>query len=244
MYAVVPAAGAGTRLRPLTDSRPKGLLEVAGKPILSHCFDRLRAVDVEEIVVVVGYLGEQIVEYYGDDYRGTPIRYVRQHDQKGLAHAIAQAEDAADGDVLVVNGDNVLGPDTDLETVLGVQARPDVDAALLVEEASLEVARTTGVVRTDENGRVIEIVEKPAEPPSTLVTTGVYALPEEIFEHCRAISPSDRGEYELADAIERLLADGGVVETVDIEGWRVNVNRPEDLEEASRKLEAASGTER
>lgn len=234
MHAVVPAAGRGTRLRPLTDSRPKGLVEVAGKPILSRCFDRLREVEVEEIVVVVGYLGEEIVDYYGETYRGTPIRYVRQHERKGLAHAISQAEDAVNGDFLVVNGDNVLG--TDLEAVLETQRCPGVDATLLVEEASLEVARTTGVLEADDDGRVTGLTEKPGEPPSTLVTTGVYALPEEIFEHCREILPSDRGEYELADALEKLLEAGGVVETVDLEGWRVNVNRPADLEKASRNL--------
>ena len=235
MYAVVPAAGEGTRLRPLTESTPKGLLEVAGKPILSRCFDRLCEVDVEEIVVVVGYLGDQVVDYYGDAYRGTPIRYVRQHERKGLAHAIAQAEDVVDGDFLVVNGDNVLG--TDLEAVLETQRRPDVDAALLVEEASLEVAATTGVLEVSDDGRVTGITEKPEEPSSTLVTTGVYALSEVIFEHCRTISPSARGEYELADAIDRLLEAGGVVEHVELEGWRVNVNRPADLEKASRRLE-------
>ncbi len=235
MNAVVPAAGEGTRLRPLTASTPKGLLEVAGKPILSRCFDRLCEVGIEGIVVVVGYLGEQIVDHYGDAYRGTPIRYVRQHERKGLAHAIARAEDAVDGDFLVVNGDNVLG--TDLEVVLETQRRPDVDATLLLEEASLEVAATTGVLEVDDAGRVTAITEKPADPPSTLVTTGVYALPEGIFEHCLAISPSDRGEYELADAIDRLLEAGGVVETVGLEGWRVNVNGPADLEEASSRLE-------
>ncbi|MHC3438515.1 sugar phosphate nucleotidyltransferase [Natrialbaceae archaeon A-gly3] len=203
---------------------------------VSRCFDRLCEVEVAGIVVVVGYQGGRIVDRYGDAYRGTPIRYVRQHERKGLAHAISQAEDAVDGDFLVVNGDNVLG--TDLEAVLETQRRPDVDATLLVEEASLEVAATTGVLEVDDDGRVTGLTEKPEEPLSTLVTTGVYALPEEIFEHCRAISPSARGEYELADALEGLLEAGGVVETVDLEGWRVNVNRPADLEKASRRLES------
>ncbi|RQG93042.1 sugar nucleotidyltransferase [Natrarchaeobius halalkaliphilus] len=234
MHAIVPAAGEGTRLRPLTSDRPKGLLEVDNRPILSHCFDRLCEVGVTVIVVVIGYRGAQIVDYYGDCYGEAPIRYVRQPERKGLAHAIAQAADAVEGDVLVCNGDNVFG--TSLESVVETRRRSDVDAALLVERASPAVARTTGVVVTDESGTVTELVEKPDEPPSTLVTTGVYALPESIFEHCRAIAPSDRGEYELPDAIARLREHGGVVETVELEGWRVNVNTEADLSEAERKL--------
>ena len=81
-----------------------------------------------------------------------------------------------------------------------------------------------------------DITEKPDQPSSTLVTTGVYVLPESIFAHCRDIPPSDRGEYELADAITRFQASGGVVKAVEHDGWRVNVNTPTDRDQAARKL--------
>ena len=234
MDAVVPAAGRGTRLRPLTDTRPKGLLEVANEPILAHVFDRLLEVDVDTIVVVVGYRGDQIIDYFGDSYRNTPIEYAHQDERNGLAHAIAQTEDVVDDEFLVVNGDNVFG--TSLEPVVRTHRQPDVDATLLVEQATTEISRTTGVVQTADDGTVHEIVEKPDEPPTTRITTGVYALPDSIFDHCRAISPSDRGEYELADALERLRNYGGRIETVELEGWRVNVNTERDLERAATFL--------
>ena len=237
MQAVVPAAGRGTRLRPLTDDRPKGLVEVAGRPLLSHCFDRLCAAGIAEIVVVIGDRGDQIVAHYGDSYRSASVQYVRQPEPRGLADAIARAEPLVDGSFLVCNGDNVFG--CSLGPVLSAHRQANVDATLLVETATREQAATTGVVVTDDAGRVTEIVEKPDEPPSTLITTGVYALPAAMFDHCRAISPSDRGEYELAAALARLLDRGGTIATVPIDGWRVNVNTPADRERATRRLDAS-----
>ena len=235
MQAVVPAAGEGTRLRPLTADTPKGLLEVAGEPLLSHCFDRLAELRVDRIVVVIGYRGQQIVDRYGDEYDDVPLQYVTQDERLGLAHALAQAEPRIDDGFVVYNGDNVFGSPPN--RALRVHDRPGIDGTILVEEATRETARETGVVTTDEDGVVTGLVEKPDDPPSTLITTGVYTLPPSIFEACRKITPSDRGEYELADAIDRFCERGGTVAAVEFDGWRVNVNTPEDLAEATRMLE-------
>ncbi|ESS04761.1 MAG: dTDP-glucose pyrophosphorylase, partial [uncultured archaeon A07HR67] len=88
MKAVVLAAGKGTRLRPLTDDKPKGMVEVAEKPLITHCFDQLIDLGADELVVVVGYMKEQIIDHYGDAYEGVPITYTHQREQKGLAHAL------------------------------------------------------------------------------------------------------------------------------------------------------------
>jgi len=93
MKAVVLAAGKGTRLRPLTDDKPKALVEVDGRPILSHCFDELVDLDAEGFVVVVGYRKDDIIEYYGDEYEGVPITYAEQERQLGLADALLCAEE-------------------------------------------------------------------------------------------------------------------------------------------------------
>lgn len=232
--AVVPAAGRGTRLRPLTDDRPKGLVEVAGEPILSHCFDRLVAVGVEEIVVVVGYRAGQIVETYGRSYRTVPIRYVHQREQQGLAHAVALAEPHVDGDLVVLNGDNVFG--SPIRPAVERQRSPGVDATILVEEVPEARAATTGVVTTDGEDRVTDLVEKPDDPPATTVTTGCYVLPPDVFEACRLLRPSDRGEYELTDAVSVLVAAGLTVEAVRLSGWRINVNTPADRDSAEERL--------
>jgi dTDP-glucose pyrophosphorylase len=234
--AVVPAAGEGTRLRPLTDDKPKGLVEIANRPLLSYVFDRLVALGVDEVVVVIGYRGERIRERFGDAYRGTPLTYVTQDRQLGLADAIVRAEDHVDSTFLVLNGDNVFG--SDLGAVLERRDRTDVSGAIVVERASTDAARTTGVVVTDGDDAVQRIVEKPDDPPSTLITTGCYVLPPALFEVRDGLDASERGEYELADAIGELIAAGHTFQTVRYDGWRVNVNAPEDVDRVERLLES------
>lgn len=234
MQAVVPAAGEGTRLRPLTEDTPKALIEVAGRPILVHCFERLTELGVEELIVVIGYGGERIVERCGESFDGTPISYVEQEEQRGLAHAIAQAESRVEGPFFTMNGDNVLRGN--LEEVAERFSRDDVDGVLLVDEVSETEARHTGVIDLAADGTVRSIVEKPENPPSRLVTTGFAALPPETIEACRRIEPSGRDEYELADALTLLVEEGARIETVALDGWRVNVNTPADVERAETLL--------
>jgi dTDP-glucose pyrophosphorylase len=232
MHGVVPAAGRGTRLRPLTDDRPKALVRVDGKPLLTHVFETL-APHVDGYVVVVGYLGDRIREYYGDAYDGRPITYVEQTDQRGLAHAVREAESAVEGDFIHLNGDNVLRGN--LDDIVRTHRETDADATLLVEDVSRELAKRGGVVRIGD-GDVIDIVEKPDDPPTTLATTGCFAFSPRVFEACRAIAPSERGEFELPDAIGWLLDHGGRVETVRLDGWRVNVNTKADIDRAEARL--------
>ncbi|PHQ47621.1 sugar nucleotidyltransferase, partial [Halorubrum sp. C3] len=113
-----------------------------------------------------------------------------------------------------------------------VEAVAEADAALAVEEVSPAVAATTGVIETDGRGRVTGLVEKPAEPSSTLVTTGCYVLPEDVFHACALLRPSAEGEYQLSEAVGLLVRAGYEIETVRL-GERVNVNTPEDVERAS-----------
>ena len=107
MQAVVLAAGKGTRLRPLTNDKPKVLVEVDGTPLIEDLFDNLLAIGATELVVV-GYKAEQIIDRYGDEYDGVPITYTHQREQLGLAHAILQAEPHIDGDFMLMLGDNVF----------------------------------------------------------------------------------------------------------------------------------------
>lgn len=231
MYGVVPAAGNGTRLRPLTDETPKAMVDIAGRPLVSRVFDRLLAMGVDELVVVVGYESGAITDYYGDRYRETPITYVHQREQLGLGHAVAQCESVVSGPFVVLNGDNVF--QRPQHAAVDRLASGEADAVLVTQQVSREVAMKTGVVDTDGE-RVRQVVEKPSEPPSQLSTTGCYVLPTEIFTALERCRPSDRGEYELADAVSVLAAAGATVETVPLDGWRVNINTPADVERAER----------
>ncbi|MFB6095447.1 MAG: nucleotidyltransferase family protein, partial [Halodesulfurarchaeum sp.] len=152
MQAVVPAAGEGTRLRPLTEDRPKGLVEIAGQPLLAHVFESLVELGIEEIVTVVGYRGDDIVEHFGRSFRDASLSYVWQEAPKGVADALLQARDAVDGDVVLYNGDNLF--DADLDRVLEVHRARNPGATLLVDSVDEEAARRTGVVVRDDDGTV------------------------------------------------------------------------------------------
>jgi len=236
MDGVVPAAGKGTRLRPLTDERPKAMVDVAGRPLLSHVFECLLAMGVDHLVVVVGYELSGITEYYGDSYRTCPITYVHQRDQLGLGHAVGCCESVVSGTFVVLNGDNVFQQPQ--QAAVDRTRSEDVDAVLVTEERSHDAATTTGVIETDGD-RVKRVVEKPDDPPSRLSTTGCYVLSEEIFTTLELRRPSDRGEYELSAAVSLLAAAGATVETVPLDGWRVNINTPNDVDRAERLLRDA-----
>ena len=231
MDAVIPAAGHGSRLGELTADRPKGLVEVGGRPLLAHVFETAVEAGADELVVVVGYEAAQIVDRFGDAFESVPITYVHQRERLGLGHAVVQAEPYVDGTFLLVNGDNVFAG----SVAPAVNAIEEADAVLAVEEVSPAVAATTGVIETDEQGHVTDIVEKPAEPSSTLFTTGCYVLPEDVFHACALLRPSGEGEYQLSEAVGLLVRAGYEVATVGL-GKRVNVNTPEDVERASELI--------
>jgi glucose-1-phosphate thymidylyltransferase len=237
MKAVVPAAGKGTRLEPLTDDKPKALVEVAGKPLIEHVFDSLIELGIDELVVVVGHLKEQIIERYDDDYRGIPITYSHQREPKGLAHALLQAEPNIDDDFVLMLGDNLFR--ANLGDVLNRQAEDRADAAFLVEEVPMEEASRYGVCRTNEFGEIVELIEKPDDPPSNLVMTGFYTFTPAIFHACHLVQPSDRGEYELPDAVDLLIQSGRTIDAIRMDGWRIDVGYPEDREEAERRLQGS-----
>ncbi|MEZ3115647.1 UTP--glucose-1-phosphate uridylyltransferase AglF [Halobaculum sp. MBLA0147] len=235
MQAVVLAAGEGTRLRPLTEDKPKALVEVDGKPILSHCFDQLAELGADEFVVVVGYLKQRIIDHYDDEYDGVPITYTHQREQNGLAHALLTAEEHVDDDFLLMLGDNVF--QANLGDVVRRQREQRPDAAFLVEEVPYEEASRYGVCDTNEYGEITNVVEKPSDPPSNLVMTGFYAFSPAIFHACHLVQPSDRGEYELSDAVDLLIESGRTIDAIRMDGWRVDVGYPDDRDRAEERLQ-------
>jgi dTDP-glucose pyrophosphorylase len=237
MQGLVPAAGEGTRLRPLTADCPKGLVTVGDQPLLSHVFETLVALGVEDLVVVVGYRGDQIRAHYGDTFEGIPITYVEQPERRGLADAVARAGPAISGPVLLMNGDNVCR--ANLDAVVERHRATDAIATLPVERVSRERAARGGVLETDQSGAVVGLVEKPDEPPSRLIPRGFYAFDPQVVHACHLVRPGHTGERELTAALDLLVEAGWPVETVPLAGWCVNVNTPEDVERVAARLESA-----
>ena len=236
MYGVVLAAGRGTRMRPLTDRRPKPLLPVGDRSLLERVFDAAADV-VTEFVVVTGYRGDAIREAVGESYRGYPVHYVEQAEALGTAHAVAQAEPVVDDDFLVLNGDVVV--DASLPRALA-----DADGTAV---AATEVAdpRAYGVLSTTGEGSLAGIVEKPDDPPTTLANVGCYAFGPEVFEYIDRTPESERGEYEITTTIELLLDDGRRIDVAPYNDTWLDVGRPWELLEANElalaELEESDG---
>jgi len=213
MKVIIPLAGFGTRLRPHTYTRPKPLLNVAGKPVLGHVLDKLEILDVEEIIFITGYLGEQIEEYVTENY-DFAARYTEQKELKGQAHAIRLAQEYVDGPVLIIFVDTIFEAD-----LLPLQALQS-DGVIFVRE--VEDPRRFGVV-TLEGEVITRFVEKPAEPVSNLAVIGVYYLKDSamLFDCIDELIERDiqtKGEYFLADALELMVNRGA-----RLNAWRVEV---------------------
>lgn len=232
MKAILPVAGAGSRLRPLTNTQPKTLVSVAGKPILGHILDRLVPVGVTEVVLIIGQWGERIVEYVNKQYPSLKVTAIEQDEPKGLGHAIYLAHPAfsADEPVLIVLGDTIFHADlaTPIEagqSAIGVRRVPNPS--------------DFGVVQLDGE-RVERLIEKPAEPPTDLAIVGLYyvrrsgllfdAMAEIIEENVRV-----KGEYQLTDGLQRMIEKGEQLRTFPVDNWW-DCGNPQILLETNREL--------
>lgn len=147
-------------------------------------------------------------------------------------------EEHIDDDFMLMLGDNIFR--SNLDAVVQSQKEENVDAAFLVEEVPYEDASRFGVCVTNDADEIVEVVEKPEDPPSNLVMTGFYTFSPAIFHACHLVQPSDRGEYELPDAIDLLIRSGRSIMAIPLDGWRIDVGYPENRDEAERRLMAES----
>lgn len=227
MQAIVLAAGEGSRMRPLTLSRPKVMVPIGGRPFLDHVVDRAMEAGVIRFVFVVGYRSEVIIDHFGDGNEfGADIEYVVQSEQLGTGHALMMAEDMATDRFLVLNGD-VLADLPSLKRFLEIKG--DAVAAKRVADPS-----RYGVFEVDGD-RLRSVVEKSRSPPSDLANAGIYLFRKTIFEALRGVNKSVRGEVELTDGINVLVSRGEEVRVVEIEDW-IEVGRPWDVLEANKIL--------
>jgi len=231
MRAILPVAGAGTRLRPHTHTTPKALVHVAGKPILGHIIDTLLPAGVDELVLVVGQFGEKIVEFVRETY-DVPVKVVQQAEPKGLGHAIHLTKDAADpGEpVLIVLGDTIF--EADLKKALSA-GRSSIGAARVPNPQNF------GVIEL-EGERIVRLVEKPAQPKSDLVIVGVYYLRRAgaLYDALQYVVDSgirSRGEIQLTDALQVMIDRGEEIGTFPVTEW-LDCGSPEALLDTNRKL--------
>ncbi|EJN57870.1 bifunctional sugar-1-phosphate nucleotidylyltransferase/acetyltransferase [Halogranum rubrum] len=222
MQTVVLAAGQGTRMRPLTERRPKPMLPVADRPLVGHTVTSAVDAGASSIVLVVGYEAEDVRSYFGDTVDGVDITYAVQEEQRGTADAVRTAANHLDeGPFVVLNGD-ALYDDPSLASLY------EADAA--VGSYRVDDPTNYGVLTTDGAGTVTGVVEKPADPPSDLINTGAYVFPAEA-QTWLDVGESERGELELTDVLERTCGEYAV-ESVPFDRW-LDVGRPWELLEAN-----------
>ncbi len=211
MKAVILAAGEGSRMRPLTNNRPKVMLPVAGKPIIEHLLVNLIKADCKEFIFVVGYRSERVKHYFYDGLPwGVHIDYCHQPEAVGTADAVERLKDMVGDRFLVVNGDSIFTPQ-DLKEFLD---KPDAKMGVAKVSDSLGL----GVIET--NGRSItRIHEKTDSPPTNLANAGLYSFTSDIFKAINMLPPSIRGEYELPDAIQKLIDNGFDFGWNEISSW-------------------------
>jgi len=229
--AIVPVAGAGTRLKPHTYTYPKVLLTVGHKPIIGHILDQLISIGRPTVYMVIGYLGDKIKEYVGKNYPDLDVVYVEQPEPKGLGHAIALTDGLVKGPVFVLLGDTILDGDMARfvrfeEDCIGVKTVAD--------------PRRFGVVETGPDGYVRTMVEKPANPTSNLAIVGAYSFVDaaEMYTALRELVASGqttKGEIQFTDALVKMVEKGAKIRPLQIDGW-YDCGKPETLLSTNRYL--------
>ena len=229
------AAGEGTRLQPITSTRPKHLIKVGGRPILEHCLNAVKTSGIEEALIVIHYMGDTIRQYFGDGKKfGLKIEYVEQKTMLGTGNAVSLVEPHVKDDFLMVYGDLLFSAEV-VKNVIDLHEKEKPAATMAV--VPVENPEDYGVVELEDEKYVKRIVEKPKheEAPSNLANAGMYAFSTEIFDKVRETSASARGEWEITDAISQLLNEKKTVLAVKISsGDWVDIGRPWDLLEANR----------
>ncbi|HXP18938.1 MAG TPA: glucose-1-phosphate thymidylyltransferase [Streptosporangiaceae bacterium] len=232
MKALVLSGGTGTRLRPLSHTMPKQLVPVANKPVLFHCLESIRDAGITETGIIVGDLGTHLRQAVGDGGRfGLRVTYIAQDAPLGLAHCVLTARGfLGDDDFVMYLGDNVFADGVSTCADAFRSVRPD--ALLLLTK--VEDPAEYGIATLGESGQVTAVTEKPAHATSDLAVTGAYFFRSTIHAAIARIQPSGRGELEITDAIQWLIAAGMDVRARIYPGYWKDTGRIDHLLDCNR----------
>jgi glucose-1-phosphate thymidylyltransferase len=232
MKAIIPVAGAGTKLRPHTYTQPKALIPMAGKTVLSIIIDQLKDAGINEFIFIVGYLGEKIQDYVGNNYPDIQAHFVKQNNREGIGHALRLTRTVVGGDeVFIVLGDTICEYD-----VAAVLANPHS----MVGVKKVDDPREFGVVEFNSEGTMTHVVEKPQIPKSNMALVGVYKIREsdQLFE---CLDDNIRngirthGEYSISDALDCMIRKGVQIVPFKVESW-FDCGKKETLLESNATL--------
>lgn len=238
-FAVILAAGRGTRLRPLTDNRSKPMMPVAGQPMVERVLDMLAQGGIERFIVVADPHDQALIEHINQSPRADQVRLAYQERQLGMAHAVECAaplvREANASSFLLASCDN-LYPQEHIPALIDHYRQDNLDAALTLMWIPRERASATGLVVLNERDRVTKIIEKPTpdqiprydRTDEVLAAPSLYALSTRLLDYLAQVPISPRGEREFPDALRLLIEDGGAVGGCVVQ-WRMTLTRPQDL---------------
>lgn len=216
MKAIIPVAGAGTKLRPHSYTQPKALIPLAGKTVLSIIIDQLREAGINEFIFIVGYLGEKIQDYVKTNYPELKCHYVQQVDRQGVGHAIRLTRSIVNKDeVFVVLGDTIC--EYDIKEVVN-------SPFSMLGVRKVDDPRDFGVAEINEEGFVTHVVEKPQIPKSNMALVGIYKIREseqmfQCLENNIRQGLRSHGEYSLTDALDCMINEGSQFKSFRVENW-------------------------
>lgn len=216
MKAIIPVAGAGTKLRPHTYTQPKALIPLAGKTILSINVDQLHEAGINEFIFIVGYLGEKIQDYVKEKYPDLTAHFIFQNERKGTAHAIELTRKiVGDDELFIALGDTIC--EYDIKAVL---ASP----WSILGVKKVDDPRNFGVAEIDEDGFITRVVEKPAIPKSNMALVGLYKIKDskilfQCLENIIINNIRTNNEFNLTDALECMIEGGGKFKCFKVENW-------------------------
>ncbi len=237
MIAIIPVAGAGTKLRPHTYTQPKALIPIAGKTILSFIVDQLHEAGIKEFIFIIGYLGEKIEDYVKNTYPDLTCHFVQQNERQGTGHAIELTRTiVGTKEVFVALGDTIC--EYDVKEM--VNSPYNMLAVKKVDDP-----RNFGVAEMDGDGFISHVVEKPSIPKSNLALVGLYKINETEFLYgCLQQLFTDNimshGEYNLTDALDCMIQRGAKFKAIKVKNW-FDCGKKETLLESNATLLKKSG---
>jgi glucose-1-phosphate thymidylyltransferase len=232
LKGLILSGGKGTRLRPITHTSAKQLVPVANKPVLFYGIEAMARAGIEEVgIIIAPETGAEIRSAAGDGSQfGVKLSYIVQDEPLGLAHAVLTANEfLGDAPFVMYLGDNLL--QGGIEDLVSAFREHGPDALILL--TPVPDPENYGVAEL-QDGAVVQLVEKPAEPKTDLALVGVYMFTPAVHDAARAIEPSGRGELEITDAIQHLVDKGMRVEPHIVNGWWKDTGRLEDMLAANR----------
>lgn len=237
MKAIIPVAGAGTKLRPLTYTQPKALIPIAGKAILSYIVDQLKDVGINEFIFIVGYFGDKIQDYIKHNYPEIKSYFVYQNERQGTGHAIELTRNIVNHDeVFVALGDTIC--EYDLHEVMN-------SPYSMLGVRKVDDPRDFGVAIINEEGFIESVVEKPAIPKSNTALVGLYKIKESsllysCLQHLFVQDIKTQGEYNLTDALDCMIQRGAKFKCFKVKNW-FDCGKKETLIESNATLLKKSG---